>query len=71
MCCAGCLKIWQAISLIHFDFKLWAAKEGLREDAGDHIVATGKVTMNYYPIADKAMSQTLLDVSSYLQIVQP
>ena len=44
-------------------FKHWAAKEGLPENAGDHIVATGEVTINDGQLADKATSHRLLDVS--------
>ena len=62
--CAGCLKIWQEAPRIYFDnVQALGAKEGFLEDAGDHIVATGEVTINDGPPADKATSHRLLDVS--------
>lgn len=45
------------------NFELWVAKEGLHEDAGNHIVAPGEVTINCGPLADKASCHRLLDVS--------
>ena len=52
------------------DFEGWTAREGLPEDAGDEIVATGEVTINYGPCADKATSHRLLDVS-FLHVDKP
>lgn len=44
-------------------FDLWAAKVGWDKDSGDDIVATGEVTINYGPPADKSTDQKVLEVS--------